>query len=46
MSAKFSVKVMYFTFFCREGTFANRGMGNIAFGGIRRTYYMDGPGVG
>ena len=39
---------MYFTFFCREGTFANRGMGNTVFGegGIRRTYYMDGPGVG
>ena len=40
------MKVTLFTFFCREGTRANHGMGNAAFEEIRRTSYMDGLLVG
>ena len=44
--AKFSVRVTFFTLSCREGTCVNQGMGKVAFGGIMRTCFMDGPLVG
>ena len=40
---KFSVGLAFFTPCCREGTCVYQGVRNVAFRGILRTYYIDGP---